>query len=78
MDVDVIGGEVGLAGGDEAVAGEVDEASLVTEGSHCSEPLADVGDGGLLVDELVDVLGWELPPPALMRVEYISSASRLG
>ena len=63
VDVHVIGREVRLAGGDEAVAGEVDQHAVVVLGDGGQPDLqlvADVGDGRLLIDELVDVLRGEL------------------
>ena len=63
MQVDIVRREVGFTGGDEAVPGEVDEDAVVAFGDGRKpdfELVANVGDGGFFVDELVDVLGGEL------------------
>jgi hypothetical protein len=55
--------EVALAAGDESVAREVDQHTVVVFGDRGQPDLqlvADVGDGGLLVDQLVHVLGGKL------------------
>ena len=52
--------------------------SLVTEGSHCRGSWRMLATVAFSLMSLWTFSAGNWPPSALMRVEYISSASRLG